>query len=108
MSDVKEIKPIDGIELYQRIKRYIDGHRKYHNEDISVPSTDVISAEEFVLEGIKNSFELSVVSMDVIEVIREEIEAEKLDIDLDIGQETIYNNAINDCLAIIDRHIGKR
>ena len=40
-----------------------------------------------------------------LQVLRKEIEAEKLDIDLDIGEEKIYNNAIDDVLAVIDGHI---
>ena len=40
-----------------------------------------------------------------LEKVKAEIEEEKLDVDLDIGNETIYNNAINDVLAILDKHI---
>ena len=40
-----------------------------------------------------------------LEDIKAEIEEEKLDVDLDIGNETIYNNAINDVLEILDKHI---
>lgn len=42
----------------------------------------------------------------VLEDIKAEIEELKLDCDLDIGEEDIYNNAINDVLEIIDKHIN--
>ncbi len=41
---------------------------------------------------------------DVLEKIRAEIEEMKLDVDLDIGNEMIYNNAIKDVLQIIDKY----
>ena len=40
----------------------------------------------------------------ILEQIRAEIADEKMDIDLDIGQEIHYNRAIDDVLAIIDRY----
>ena len=41
---------------------------------------------------------------DVLDEIRAEIADEKIDFDLDIGQEIHYNRAIDDVLAIIDRY----
>lgn len=41
----------------------------------------------------------------VLQELRQEIEAEKIDTDLDIGEEKIYNNAIDDVIAVIDKHI---
>ena len=38
--------------------------------------------------------------------IKTEIENTKIDIDLDFGNETIYNNAINDVLEIIDKYMN--
>lgn len=38
----------------------------------------------------------------MLDKIRAEIEEMKLDVDLDIGNEMIYNNAIKDVLQIID------
>lgn len=35
-----------------------------------------------------------------------EIEEEKIDIDIDIGEEIIYNRAIDDCINIIHKHTG--
>ena len=43
---------------------------------------------------------------DVLEKIRAEVEEMKLDVDLDLGNETIYNNAIKDVLQIIDKYRG--
>lgn len=40
----------------------------------------------------------------VLDKIRAEIEEIKLDVDLDIGNEMIYNNAIKDVLEIIDKY----
>ena len=52
---------------------------------------------------------LFVCSTDMIEQIREEIADEKMDIDLDIGQEIHYNKAIDDVLEIIDKYMkGER
>ena len=42
-----------------------------------------------------------------IEAIRQEIAEEMIDVDIDMGQEIIYNNAIKDVLRIIDKHIGR-
>lgn len=39
-----------------------------------------------------------------LDEIRAEIEEMKLDFDLDIGNEMIYNNAIKDVLEIIDKY----
>lgn len=44
----------------------------------------------------------------ILEQIRAEIADEKMDIDLDIGQEIHYNRAIDDVLAIIDKYIGQK
>lgn len=41
-----------------------------------------------------------------VKAMREEIENEKIDFDLDIGQEKYYNQAIDDVLAIIDKYMG--
>lgn len=41
---------------------------------------------------------------DALEKIRAEVEEIKLDVDLDLGNETIYNNAIKDVLQIIDKY----
>lgn len=40
-----------------------------------------------------------------LEKIKVEIDEQKLDVDLDIGNEIIYNNAISDVLQILDNHI---
>lgn len=40
----------------------------------------------------------------VLDEIRAEIEEMKLDVDLDIGNEMIYNNAIKDVLQMIDKY----
>lgn len=42
-----------------------------------------------------------------LEKIKKEVEEEKIDIDLNIGQERLYNNAINDVMQIIDNHISE-
>lgn len=42
----------------------------------------------------------------ILDKIRAEIEEMKLDVDLDIGNEMIYNNAIKDVLEIIDKYRG--
>ena len=42
----------------------------------------------------------------ILDKIRAEIEEIKLDVDLDIGNEMIYNNAIKDVLEIIDKYRG--
>ena len=39
-----------------------------------------------------------------LERVREEIADEKIDIDLDIGQEIHYNRAIDDVLNLIDKY----
>lgn len=44
--------------------------------------------------------------MEAWDKIRAEIEEMKLDVDLDIGNEMIYNNAIKDVLEIIDKYRG--
>lgn len=44
------------------------------------------------------------ISVNVLDKIRAEIEEMKLDVDLDIGNEMIYNNAIKDVLQIIDKY----
>ena len=54
-----------------------------------------------ILKACENAQPLST----ELEKIKAEIEEEKLDVDLDIGNETIYNNAINDVLEILDKHI---
>ena len=41
---------------------------------------------------------------DALEKIRAEVKEMKLDVDLDLGNETIYNNAIKDVLQIIDKY----
>ena len=41
---------------------------------------------------------------DALEKIRAEVEEMKLDVDLDLGNETIYNNAIKDVIKIIDKY----
>jgi len=46
-------------------------------------------------------------AIEELEKIKAEIEEEKIDIDLDIGQEALYNNAINDVIKIINKHIFK-
>ena len=43
-------------------------------------------------------------TVDVLDKIRADIADEKIDFDLDIGQEIHYNRAIDDVLAIIDRY----
>lgn len=43
----------------------------------------------------------------ILDKIRAEIEEMKLDVDLDIGNEMIYNNAIKDVLEIIDKYRGE-
>lgn len=43
---------------------------------------------------------------EALDKIRAEIEEMKLDVDLDIGNEMIYNNAIKDVLEIIDKYRG--
>ena len=43
---------------------------------------------------------------ETLDKIRAEIEEMKLDVDLDIGNEMIYNNAIKDVLEIIDKYRG--
>ena len=42
-----------------------------------------------------------------IDDIKAEIEQERIDFDLDIGNESIYNNALKDVLEIINKHLGK-
>lgn len=42
----------------------------------------------------------------ILDKIRVEIEEMKLDVDLDIGNEMIYNNAIKDVLQILDKYGG--
>ena len=54
-------------------------------------------------KAIKNGIPLK----EELENIKAEIKEEKLDVDLDIGNETIYNNAINDVLAILDKHTSE-
>ena len=40
----------------------------------------------------------------VLDNLRTEIEDERIDIDLDLGEEVYYNKAIDDVLQIIDKH----
>lgn len=43
----------------------------------------------------------------ILDRIKAEVEEIKLDVDLDIGNEMIYNNAIKDVLEIIDKYRGE-
>ena len=43
----------------------------------------------------------------ILDKIKAEVEEIKLDVDLDIGNEMIYNNAIKDVLEIIDKYRGE-
>ena len=43
----------------------------------------------------------------ILNKIRAKVEEIKLDVDLDIGNEMIYNNAIKDVLQIIDKYRGE-
>ena len=42
--------------------------------------------------------------IDVLDNLRTEIEDERIDIDLDLGEEVYYNKAIDDVLQIIDKY----
>ena len=53
------------------------------------------------------AFELGSKEEFILDKIRAEIEEMKLDVDLDIGNEMIYNNAIKDVLEIIDKYRGE-
>lgn len=46
-------------------------------------------------------------AIEELEKIKQEVEEEKIDIDLNIGQERLYNNAINDVMQIIDKYIAE-
>ena len=63
---------------------------------------EVCGLEDNHEEGIVNCADM--IPKDVLDKIRTEIADEKIDFDLDIGQEIHYNRAIDDVLAIIDRY----
>ena len=60
--------------------------------------------KQAAFEEYAKEHNLFVCSTDLIEQIRAEIADEKMDIDLDIGQEIHYNKAIDDVLEIIDKY----
>lgn len=48
---------------------------------------------------------MAIASLEAWEKIKAEIEDAKIDFDMNIGMEKYYNNAIDDVLQIIDKHI---
>ena len=67
------------------------------------------------LEWIKHSLiadseqdkavDMAIKSLESWEKVKAEIEDAKIDFDINIGMEKYYNNAIDDVLQIIDKHI---
>ena len=53
----------------------------------------------------RNAVKMAIASLEAWEKVRAEIEDEKIDFDINIGMEKYYNNAIDDVLQIIDRHL---
>ena len=69
-------------------------------EDYEIVNDDLFAIAKSIRKGK---------SLDaVLDEIRAEIEEMKMDVDLDIGNEMIYNNAIKDVLEIIDKHREER
>ena len=50
---------------------------------------------------------MAIKSLEAWEKIKTEIAESKIDNDLDFGNEMYYNNAINDVLQIIDKHLSE-
>ena len=84
------------IEVEEALKR----HGLMAVDDSEPTNTKTISTDNEIKWHYKTT-------ADTLVEIRAEIEAEIVHEDWDIGNESIYNNAIRDCLAIIDKHIGK-
>lgn len=51
------------------------------------------------------ALEMAIASLEAWEKVKAEIEDEKIDFDINIGMEKYYNNAIDDVLQIIDKHL---
>ena len=93
------------IELSEIIKGY--GNDYQANEPFKLPCDYKfyeISGVAICEDSFKKMKPLEDEIKAVLEQIRTEIADEKMDIDLDIGQEIHYNRAIDDVLAIIDKY----
>ena len=102
-DDIKNIKafpPVTSQPNVAKIRAEIEEMTRY--EHLTGKSAEPITINRLCafLDGVDRGIA-------ELEKIKAEIEEEKIDIDLDIGQETLYNNAINDVIKIINKHISE-